>query len=38
MNSGLNHTVGQRYLLRELLGEGAHGRVYRASDACEGLT
>jgi len=36
VSPGLNQTVGQRYLLRELLGEGAHGWVYRASDAVRG--
>lgn len=36
MNAGLNQTIGQRYLLRERLGEGAHGWVYRVSDAVRG--
>src|SRR5438270_6215712 len=28
----LNRSVGERYLVREFLGEGAHGTVYRAYD------
>jgi serine/threonine protein kinase len=29
----INKTIGHRYLVREFLGEGAHARVYRATDA-----
>jgi len=32
IDSLINQEIGQRYLVRELLGEGAHARVYRATD------
>jgi serine/threonine protein kinase len=32
IDSFINREIGQRYLVRELLGEGAHARVYRATD------
>lgn len=32
----INREIGQRYLVRELRGEGAHARVYRATDALRG--
>jgi serine/threonine protein kinase len=33
IDSFINREIGQRYLVREFLGEGAHARVYRATDA-----
>jgi serine/threonine protein kinase len=32
----INREVGHRYLIRERLGEGAHARVFRATDAVRG--
>lgn len=32
----INREIGQRYLVRALCGEGAHARVYRATDAVRG--
>jgi serine/threonine protein kinase len=36
MSSLINREIGQRYLVRALLGEGAHARVYRATDGVRG--
>lgn len=36
IDSLINREIGQRYLVRQLLGEGAHARVYRATDAVRG--
>jgi serine/threonine protein kinase len=36
MESWINQEIGQRYLVRALIGEGAHARVYRATDSVRG--
>lgn len=36
IESLINREIGQRYLVRELCGEGAHARVYRATDSVRG--
>lgn len=36
IDSFINREIGQRYLVRELRGEGAHASVYRATDAVRG--
>ena len=36
MGSLINQEIGHRYVVRDLLGEGAHARVYRATDGVRG--
>jgi serine/threonine protein kinase len=36
IDSFINREIGQRYLVRELRGAGAHARVYRATDSVRG--
>jgi serine/threonine protein kinase len=36
IDSFINQEIGHRYLVRDLIGEGAHARVYRATDAVKG--